>query len=274
MRSRASVGPRLSLLLLLTAGIWAALPSGFAQAAAWVAPLPEPLTVTRPFDPPDHPYGPGHRGVDLGGHPGQDVRAAGAGTVVYAGQLAGRGVISIQHADGLRTTYEPVAAAVAAGFVVSIGQVIGTLDAGHAGCPASACLHWGLRRGEVYLNPLSLLRVGPVRLLPRYDAGAGLAIGPDLGVTTAPIVLGLLGLLPLARGPRLAPRLRLVSRTRTPTPATHRPREPVHNRRSGHGAPVSRALPVMHWVRWAWNASNARGAAAVRRGDGPGGRPP
>jgi hypothetical protein len=34
------------------------------------------------------------------------------------------------------------------------------------GCPVAACLHWGLRRGEVYLDPLSLLAPPEVRLLP------------------------------------------------------------------------------------------------------------
>jgi hypothetical protein len=166
------------VLLPLVALLWGALGSESSSAASWVAPLPEPLTVTRAFDPPDTPYGSGHRGVDLAASPGQAIRAAGPGTVVYAGPLAGRGVLSLQHADGLRTTYEPVLASVAAGVEVGLGQVIGTVQAGHVGCPAAACLHWGLKRGEVYLDPLLLLRQGPVRLLPRY-AGARSATAPD-----------------------------------------------------------------------------------------------
>lgn len=194
---------RAPVLILLVAATWVGLPSASSSAATWVAPLPEPLTVTRPFDPPDTPFGSGHRGVDLAGSPGQGIRAAGPGTVVYAGLLAGRGVLSIQHADGLRTTYEPVQATVATGVQVLLGQVIGTLQAGHAGCPVAACLHWGLKRGEVYLDPMLLLSQGPVRLLPRY-AGARSASGlePALHLLAAPValsVLGLgLGLLPLA----------------------------------------------------------------------------
>lgn len=135
---------------------------------AW--PLtPEP-PVVRPFDPPEDPYGPGHRGVDLGADPGQRVLAAGAGVVVFAGKLAGRGVVSIDH-DVLRTTYEPVRPAVKVGDQVYQGQVIGTVDGGHAGC-ASACLHWGVRRGNPpeYLNPLELLAPSRVRLKP-WDGG-------------------------------------------------------------------------------------------------------
>jgi len=56
--------------------------------------------------------------------------------------------------------------AVGAGQEVARGAVLGTLSGGHAGCPVAACLHWGLRRGEVYLDPLSLLAPPEVRLLP------------------------------------------------------------------------------------------------------------
>jgi hypothetical protein len=49
---------------------------------------------------------------------------------------------------------------------VARGSPIGVLTAGHAGCPVDACLHWGLRRGETYLDPLALLRPPRVRLLP------------------------------------------------------------------------------------------------------------
>lgn len=129
-------------------------------------PLDPPHPVLRPFEAPADPYGPGHRGVDLGGTPGQAVRAAAAGTVVFAGQLAGRGVISVDHADGLRTTYEPVTPEVAAGQQVAAGEVLGQLMPGHPGCTAAACLHWGVRRGGEYLDPLGLLGTGRVRLLP------------------------------------------------------------------------------------------------------------
>jgi murein DD-endopeptidase MepM/ murein hydrolase activator NlpD len=137
-----------------------------APAGLWTAPLPGALRVTRRFDPPASDYGAGHRGVDLAGRPGQPVLAAGAGVVLFAGMVAGRPVISVVHANGLRTTYEPVDPSVAAGQPVARGSPIGTLTAGHAGCPATACLHWGLRRGDAYLDPLQLLAVPRVRLLP------------------------------------------------------------------------------------------------------------
>ena len=133
-------------------------------AATW--PVPDPQ-VTRRFDPPPQPWLAGHRGVDLAAPPATPVRAAAAGTILFADTVAGRGVVSVAHPGGLRTTYEPLAlGAVRAGDVVPAGHEIGTLVAGHAGCPAAACLHWGLRRGDDYLDPLTLLGAGRVRLLP------------------------------------------------------------------------------------------------------------
>lgn len=130
-------------------------------------PLAPPHPVVRGFRPPETPYGVGHRGVDLAAPEGAGVFAAADGLVVYAGPLAGRGVVSIEHDGGLRTTYEPVDPLVEVGKRVSRGQLIGHLQGGHPGCPpGSVCLHWGARRALEYLDPLRLVGAGTVRLLP------------------------------------------------------------------------------------------------------------
>ncbi|HZN19739.1 MAG TPA: M23 family metallopeptidase [Micromonosporaceae bacterium] len=129
-------------------------------------PLDGVPAVVRQFAPPPEPWLAGHRGVDLAAQPGQVVRAAGSGVVHFAGLLAGRGVVSIRHADGLRTTYEPVIAAVSVGALVRAGDPIGVVATAHPGCPVALCLHWGARRGDDYLNPLALLGLARVRLLP------------------------------------------------------------------------------------------------------------
>ncbi len=130
----------------------------------------QPAQVTRGFDAPDPDWQRGHRGVDLAGQPGQPVYAAGPGIVVYVGVLAGRPVVSIEHPGGLRTSYEPVQAAVRAGQRVGAASALGRLVAGHPGCPAAACLHWGAMWGPArharYVDPLGLLGVTPVRLKP------------------------------------------------------------------------------------------------------------
>lgn len=144
--------------------------AGPARAAGepdspWVWPLAGTPRVARGFDPPPLRWAAGHRGVDLLARDGAIVRAAGAGSVTFAGLLAGRGVVVVTHGDGTRTTYQPVVATVARGEQVRAGDALGRLTAsGH--CLPLACLHWGRRRGDVYLDPMLVLRRGPARLLP------------------------------------------------------------------------------------------------------------
>ncbi|MFL6161002.1 MAG: murein hydrolase activator EnvC family protein [Jatrophihabitantaceae bacterium] len=130
-------------------------------------PVAGPARVLRGFSPPATPYGPGHLGVDLAVDAGAVVLAAQAGVVRFAGQVAGRGVVVIEHPDGISTEYEPVGALVRRGERVMAGRPIGRRDGVHRGCPAAGCLHWGARRDGRYLDPMSLLRpLGVVRLLP------------------------------------------------------------------------------------------------------------
>jgi murein DD-endopeptidase MepM/ murein hydrolase activator NlpD len=131
---------------------------------------PRPVVVGA-YDAPALDWNRGHRGVDLAGAAGQPVFAAAAATVIFAGVLAGRPVVSLAHPGGLHTSYEPVVAVVRAGQVVDAGTAIGTLAAGHRGC-ATACLHWGAMWGPAaradYVNPLGLLASTPIRLKPLH----------------------------------------------------------------------------------------------------------
>ncbi|HVX44424.1 MAG TPA: M23 family metallopeptidase [Mycobacteriales bacterium] len=170
-----------SSALLLLCGLLLVLARPAAAAESWQWPLDPPRQVVRGFDPPETPYGRGHRGVDLASAPGAVVRAAGAGRIGYAGMLAGRGVVTVIHAGGLKTTYEPVAASVTAGTRVERGDVLGHLQAGHPRCPVAACLHWGLRRGAEYLDPLSLVGAERVRLLPLGTPPSGLPVAESIG---------------------------------------------------------------------------------------------
>lgn len=143
-----------------------------ARAPRFAWPLPPPREVVRAFEAPATEYAAGHRGVDLAAPPGATVQAANDAVVLHAGPVADRPVISLLHAGGLRTTYEPVEVEVRRGQTVRRGDRIGTLRPGHEGCPAEACLHWGALRAaptRTYLDPLRLLSTGPVRLLPAVD---------------------------------------------------------------------------------------------------------
>ncbi|MFD3838763.1 murein hydrolase activator EnvC family protein [Streptomyces sp. NPDC058642] len=144
-------------------------PSVPAVGRTW--PVGVRPSVLRGWEPPATAYSRGHRGVDLAAAPGTPVRAVAAGRVLYAGRVAGKGVVSVElTGTDLRTTYEPVTASVEKGDEVAPGEVLGTVAATGSHCTAP-CVHWGLRKGEVYLDPLSLLppwllRRGPSRLLP------------------------------------------------------------------------------------------------------------
>jgi murein DD-endopeptidase MepM/ murein hydrolase activator NlpD len=157
------------MALMLSVGVVGAAPA-LADDVRLDWPLRPSQAVARGFDAPSPDWNPGHRGVDLPGSPGQPVYAAGAGTVVFAGLLAGRPVVSLAHPGGLRTSYEPVRAVVRVGQVVTAETVIGDLAAGHAGCRAAACLHWGAMWGPAsgadYVDPLGLLKSTPMRLKP------------------------------------------------------------------------------------------------------------
>ncbi|MCP2345231.1 M23 family metallopeptidase [Nonomuraea roseoviolacea] len=139
-----------------------------ADPAVWRWPVEGRPRIVRPFAPPLERWLAGHRGIDLAASPATPVLAAGAGTVRYAGRLAGRGVVSIEHPGGLRTTYLPVTPSVRRGQQVSPGDRLGTLEA-FAGHCAESCLHWGLIRPPRYLDPLLLLGQARIRLLPYWD---------------------------------------------------------------------------------------------------------
>lgn len=144
---------------------------------SYVPPVPgvdPPSGVDRLFDPPEEKWGAGHRGVDLIAPDGSHVVAPGPGTVTFAGQVAGRGVVVVTHPDGLRTSLEPVAASVPVGSVVVAGTPVGVIEGAASGahgttpdhCEPRTCVHWGVRRGEHYIDPLSLLDRPLIVLLP------------------------------------------------------------------------------------------------------------
>ena len=133
---------------------------------AWSWPLRPAPRVLRGFDVLPSRYAAGHRGVDLAAEPGAQVLAAAAGTVTFAEPVAGRGVVVVAHADGLRTTYEPLLPGVRAGEGVRAGAVLGTLAPAPRHCPRSGCLHWGARRGPDHVDPLALLGAAVPVLLP------------------------------------------------------------------------------------------------------------
>jgi len=135
-------------------------------AAGWGWPLqPRPAVLTA-FDPPAVAWGSGHRGVDLGASVGQEVLAPAAGVVTVSGVVVDRGVVVVTTASGLRATLEPVSGTAPVGTAVARGQPVGRVSAAPGHCAPVTCLHWGVVRNETYLDPLVLIGLRRVVLLP------------------------------------------------------------------------------------------------------------
>lgn len=138
------------------------------QAGSWSWPVTGP--VIRGFDPPSNPYGAGHRGIDIGAPFGTAILAPAAGVVTFSGKVAGQLFITLDHGDGLSSTYSWLSStAVRKGDHVSVGATIGTTGSGHPGSSIPH-LHFGVKLGGEYVDPMSLLGslslVGLIRLAP------------------------------------------------------------------------------------------------------------
>ena len=133
--------------------------SSSARADTWLLP-PIDGAVTRPFEAPESRWGPGHRGIDLAASAGAMVRAAGAGTVTFAGSVAGTLAITIDHGGGLESTYSRLSESyVTLGQSVEPGTWIGVVGDAHAGVPG---LHLGVKLHGEYVDPATL--IGPLDL--------------------------------------------------------------------------------------------------------------
>jgi murein DD-endopeptidase MepM/ murein hydrolase activator NlpD len=120
----------------------------------WVWPMPS-FRLERPYEAPADRFARGHRGVDLRSLAGFDIHAPAAGVVAFSGSVAGRGILTIDHGDGLVTTLEPIETSLTAGTAVAHGAPIGSVALG--GHTAAGALHFGVRLHGEYINPMLLL---------------------------------------------------------------------------------------------------------------------
>lgn len=128
-------------------------PTPSRSAVSYRPPVAAP--VSDHFRAPTSPYGPGNRGIEYATRPGGTAGSIGAGAVVFAGRVAGRGVVTVSHADGLRSSLTGLAVVlVAVGERVEAGDVLGT---------TTTVLHLGVRRGADYLDPATLFGVDGTR---------------------------------------------------------------------------------------------------------------
>ena len=85
------------------------------------------------------------------------------GTVAFAGAVAGRGVLTIDHGNGLVTTLEPIETSLVPGTAVTKGEEVGTVTIG--GHTEPGAVHFGVRRDGEYINPLLLVAEVPRAVL-------------------------------------------------------------------------------------------------------------
>lgn len=148
-------------------------PSGMAGAGqCWRAPVEAP--VSDPFRAPGCPWCPGHRGLEYDTSTGTDVRAVAGGVVTFSGTVAGTGYVVVRHADGLRTTYGNVMPGILdIGDLVVRGMSVGS---------TTGRLHFGVRRGNSYIDPAPLIGalIGVARLIPTRGERPAPAPAPRL----------------------------------------------------------------------------------------------
>ena len=158
MRTRQASGALAILIAVVPLG----------PAAAQRQPASEPWLITpvdhaisRHFEAPSSAYGPGHRGIDFGAAEGALVRSAAAGTVKFAGLVAGRRAVTVVHAGGLETTYSLLSEIrVSPGQKVARGRFVGVAGSAHSG--EGSGLHFGVKLDGAYVDPVLFL--GPLDL--------------------------------------------------------------------------------------------------------------
>lgn len=142
-----------------------------AIADTWSWPVAPPWRIERDYVAPPTPYGVGHRGIDLAATLHTPVVAPAPGVVLFAGTVVDRGVISIDHGNGVTSSFEPVTADVIAGQRVGTGEIIGSVSGLHS-APSGACLclHMGTRINGEYISPMAFLSaIERAVLLPWRD---------------------------------------------------------------------------------------------------------
>ena len=142
------------LILIVSLVLMSLAAPAYAEVGIVLSP-PLDAAISESFVAPETDYGAGHRGIDYAVPAGTRVRAAGPGTVTFAGTVAGVGAITIDHGSGIETTYTGVISVeVRVGQEVSEGNFIASSGIVH-GAPG---VHFGVRSSGSYVDPASLLR--------------------------------------------------------------------------------------------------------------------
>jgi murein DD-endopeptidase MepM/ murein hydrolase activator NlpD len=168
-------GPMKRTLVSLVVVLVSVLATAPARASGvWIWPVTGP--VVKGFDPPNSPYGSGHRGIDIAAPVGTIVRAPAPGVVSFAGNVGGHLFVTINHGGGLLSTCSFLSGLlVHKGDTVAPGQAIALSGTGHPG-DTTPNLHLGVRLNGQYVDPLDYLGAASVvdliRLAPLLPSAA------------------------------------------------------------------------------------------------------
>lgn len=136
-----------------------------AEAAELLFRRPTPAPVLDPFRLPDGKYGAGNRGIEYDTGELDRIVAAARGTVVFAGPVAGSLFVTVDHGDGLESTYGFVGhILVREGQEVADGDLVALSD---------GPFHFTVRLHGEYVDPEPLFgsRRVVVRLVPHPVQG-------------------------------------------------------------------------------------------------------
>jgi murein DD-endopeptidase MepM/ murein hydrolase activator NlpD len=158
--------------------IVATLPGSVPVVAAPCWQPPVAAAVADPFRRPDCPWCPGNRGIEYATALGDRVLSVAAGTVSFAGSVAGVRYVVVDIANHWRITYGNLSdSELKVGETVVAGMVVGS---------AARAFHFGLRDGDTYIDPAPYLGDWQfrVRLVPADGSRATPGPPPTLRCDT------------------------------------------------------------------------------------------
>ena len=171
MNTSRTRGPVRVSLLTLVASTW--LPATVVHAGGcWSKPVA--AAVTDPFREPECRWCPGNRGLEYATTAGTVVRAVAAGTVTFAGMVAGTTYVVVRHADGPRATDGNLEhRTVDVADTVVRGALVGR---------TAGRFHFGVRDGDTYIDPAPFIGTlrWRTRLIPTDGSPAPPPPPPEL----------------------------------------------------------------------------------------------
>lgn len=142
-----------------------------------------------------------HTGTDLVSSPGASVCAPFSGTVSFVGRVPAPGgggttvlAMTVATAEGNVTLLPLESACASKGQQVAEGEEVGCLAGGGDLSSAAAHLHVGLRKGELYIDPMSVMKWVAPQEQPKVEKPAtvleGGTAGSVAGATAAAVSVG------------------------------------------------------------------------------------